>query len=120
LGIRPVSLGPGEATIELTAGPHLHNAMGTVHGGVFGDLADVAMGAALATVADIGESFATLHLDLNYFHAVREGRLTATAKVVRRGRGGSNTTAHVTCDLHDEQSRLVARATSVAAISRRE
>jgi acyl-coenzyme A thioesterase PaaI-like protein len=31
LGVRPVSLGEGEARIELTAGKHLHNAMGTVH-----------------------------------------------------------------------------------------
>src|ERR1700730_2990982 len=48
LGVRPVALGAGEARIEMTAEERLHNAMGTVHGGVLCDLADVAMGAAVA------------------------------------------------------------------------
>ena len=112
LGVRPVSLGEGEARIELTAGKHLHNAMGTVHGGIFCDLADVAMGVALATVTADGESFSTLQLHMSYFLPVVEGRLAAHARVVRRGR----TTAHLECELVDGEGRLVARASSVCAI----
>lgn len=112
LGVRPVSLGEGEARIELTAGEHLHNAMGTVHGGIFCDLADVAMGAALATVTAEGESFSTLQLQMSYFLPVVDGRLGAHARVVRRGKG----TAHLECDLEDGEGRVVARATSVCAI----
>jgi uncharacterized protein (TIGR00369 family) len=112
LGVRPVSLGEGEARIELTAGKHLHNAMGTVHGGIFCDLADVAMGTALATVAADGESFSTLQLQMSYYLPVVEGRLSAHARVVRRGRA----TAHLECDLEDGEGRLVARASSVCAI----
>jgi uncharacterized protein (TIGR00369 family) len=112
LGVRPVSLGEGEARIELTAGKHLHNAMGTVHGGILCDLADVAMGAALATVTAEGESFSTLQLQMSYFLPVVEGRLGAHARVVRRGRG----TAHLECDLEDGEGRLVARGTSVCSI----
>lgn len=112
LGVRPVSLGEGEARIELTAGERLHNAMGTVHGGILCDLADIAMGAALATVTADGESFTTLQLQMSYFLPVVEGRLSAHARVIRRGRG----TAHLECDLEDSESRLVARATSVCAM----
>lgn len=112
LGVRPVSLGQGEARIELTAGKHLHNAMGTVHGGVLCDLADVAMGAALATATAEGESFSTLQLQMSYFLPVVDGRLGAHARVLRRGR----TTAHLECDLEDGEGRLVARASSVCAI----
>ena len=112
LGVRPVSLGEGEARIEMTAGKHLHNAMGTVHGGIFSDLADVAMGAALATATTEGESFTTLELHMSYFLPVVEGRLSAHARVIRRGRG----TAHLECDLEDGEGRLVARASSVCAI----
>lgn len=112
LGVRPVSLGEGEARIELTAGERLHNAMGTVHGGILCDLADIAMGAALATVTADGESFTTLQLQMSYFLPVVDGRLSAHARVVRRGRG----TAHLECDLEDSESRLVARATSVCAM----
>src|SRR6185295_9504924 len=116
LGVRPVALGEGEARIEMTAGERLHNAMGTVHGGIFCDLADVAMGAALATVTADGETFSTLQLQISYFLPVVEGRLSARARVVRRGR----TTAHLECDLEDGEGRLVARATSVCAIKQRD
>ena len=112
LGVRPVSLSEGEAKIELTATERLHNAMRTVHGGIFCDLADVAMGAALATVTAEGESFSTLQLQMSYFLPVVEGRLTAHARVIRRGRA----IAHLECDLEDSEGRLVARATSVCAI----
>ena len=105
-------LGEGEAKIELTAGKHLHNAMGTVHGGIFCDLADVAMGAALATLTAEGESFSTLQLQMSYLLPVVEGSLSAHARVVRRGR----TTAYLECDLEDGEGRLVARATSVCGI----
>src|SRR5688572_11948621 len=112
LDVRPVSLGEGEARIELTSGERLHNAMGTVHGGIFCDLADVAMGAALATVTDEGESFTTLQLQMSYFLPVVEGPLAAHARVIRRGR----TTAHLECELEDGEGRLVARASSVCVI----
>jgi uncharacterized protein (TIGR00369 family) len=112
LGVRPLALGEGEARVELTAGERLHNAMGTVHGGIFCDLADVAMGAALATLTAEGESFSTLQLQMSYFLPIVDSRLAAHARVTRRGRA----TAHLECDLHDAEGRLVARATSVCAI----
>lgn len=112
LGVRPVAIGEGRAEVELTAGERLHNAMGTVHGGVLYDLADVAMGAALATVLADGESFATLQSSIGYLRPVSQGRLTATARVVHRGR----TTGHLECDVHDGEDRLVARVTSICAI----
>lgn len=112
IGARPVSLGDGEARVELTASERLHNAMGTVHGGIFTALADIAMGCALATVAAEGETFTTLQLQMSYFLPVVSGRLSANARVIRRGRG----TAHLECDLEDEENRLVARATAVYAM----
>ena len=112
LGVRPVSLGEGEAVVELDASERLHNAMGTVHGGVLCDLADVAMGVALATVTVDGESFATLQLQMSYLLPVRAGSVRASARVLHRGRGA----AHVECDLHDGEGRLVARASSVVSI----
>jgi len=112
LGVRPVSLGNGEAVVELDASERLHNAMGTVHGGVLCDLADVAMGVALATVVAEGESFATLQLQIGYLAAVREGTLRASARVLHRSRSA----AHLECDLHDSEGKLVARASSVVSI----
>jgi uncharacterized protein (TIGR00369 family) len=85
LQVRPISLGDGEARVEMTASDRLHNnAMGTLHGGVFSDLADVAMGAALATIAAEGESFTTLQMQMSYFALIVSGRLSAHARVIRR------------------------------------
>lgn len=112
LQVRPISLGDGEARVELTATDRLHNNLGTVHGGVFCDLADVAMGVALATVVAEGEYFITLQMQMSYFSPVVSGRLSAHARVIRRGR----TSAHMECDLEDAEDRLVARATCVYAM----
>jgi uncharacterized protein (TIGR00369 family) len=104
LGVRPVSLDEGEVRIELTAGERLHNAMGTLHGGILCDLADVAMGAALAAITAEGELFSTLELHMSYLLPVVDGRLGAHARALRQGRG----TAHLECDLEDGKGRLVA------------
>jgi len=116
LGVRPVSLGEGEARVEMAADERFHNAMGTVHGGIFCDLADVAMGAALATATADGETFSTLQLQMSYFLPVVAGKLSAHARVIRRGRA----IAHLECDIEDGEGRLVARASSVCAIKQRD
>jgi uncharacterized protein (TIGR00369 family) len=108
LGIVPVSVGDGEAVVEMQADRAHHNAMGTVHGGIFCDLADVAMGVALATVVEAGETFTTLALQVSYLRAVRRSRLRATARVVKRG----HSSAFVECDVHDGEGRHVARLAS--------
>ena len=114
LQITPVAIERGMARLEMPAGARLHNAMGTVHGGVFCDLADVAFGVAFATVAEDGEAFSTVQLQMTYLQPVREGRLHATATVLRRGR----TTAHLECEIHDEAQALVAKAASLVSIRR--
>jgi uncharacterized protein (TIGR00369 family) len=108
LRIRPEKWAEGSASIGMTAGPEHHNAMGTVHGGIMCDLADVAMGVAFASTLKDGESFTTLELHANYFHSVREGKLAATAGVLRRGGG----VGYVECEIHDDAGRLIAKMAS--------
>lgn len=112
LGIRPVELGDGRAVVEMDADARLHNAMGILHGGVLLDLADVAMGVALATVAQEGETFSTVQSSVSYLRPVREGRLLAEARVVQRGR----TVGHLECEVRDGEGRGVARVSSALAI----
>jgi uncharacterized protein (TIGR00369 family) len=85
-----------------------HNPMGTLHGGIYCDLADAAMGYAYAATLADGESFTTVELKINFFRAVRKGKLTAEARAVRAG----STLGYVECDVKDGDSRLVARAGS--------
>ncbi len=108
IGFRLASVEPGRAIVEFKADERHANPMGTVHGGVLCDVADAAMGMAYATGLEEGETFTTLELKINFLRPVWRGTLTATGRVVSAGR----TVGLVECDVHDENERLVARATS--------
>jgi len=101
-------LAPGRAVFSLQVDDRHHNPMGTLHGGVYADLADAAMGWAYAATLADGEAFTTVEMKVNFLRAVRDGLLTATATVVKAGA----TLAYVECDVTDDQGRLVAKAAS--------
>jgi uncharacterized protein (TIGR00369 family) len=86
--------------------------MGTLHGGILCDVADAAMGTAVATTLEQGESFTTLELKINFLKPVWNAKLMATGKVVRRGR----VICLAECDVTDEKGSLVARASSTCMI----
>jgi uncharacterized protein (TIGR00369 family) len=99
---------PGRAVFEMEADERHHNPMGTLHGGIFCDLADAAMGFAYAATLGAGEPFTTIELKINFLRAVRKATLTAEARVVRAG----STVGSVECDVRDQTGKLVARAAS--------
>src|SRR4051794_23058005 len=99
---------PGHAVFEMEADERHHNPMGTLHGGIYCDLADAAMGYAYAATLGEGETFTTIELKINFLRAVQKAPLTAEAKVVKAG----NTVGYVECDVKDQTGKLVARAAS--------
>src|ERR1700730_756252 len=99
---------PGRAVFEMEADERHHNPMGTLHGGVYCDLADAAMGYAYAAMLEEGETFTTVELRINFLRAVRRGRLTAEARVVKAG----SALGFVECDVIDHAGKLVARDSS--------
>jgi len=113
LGMRLVSAGEGTAEAELPVREDLYNAMGTLHGGVFCDLADATMGAAIASRAAPGETFATTNLTVHLFLPVRDGVMRARARLVRRGRR----TGYAECDMFTASGDLAARAASSCLFS---
>src|SRR5215471_2523931 len=108
LGFIPMSIEPGHAIFEMEVDERHHNPMGTLHGGVYCDLADAAMGFAYGSTLGEGETFTTIELKINFLRAVRTATLTAEARVVRVG----GTLGYVECDVKDETGQLVARASS--------
>ena len=108
LGFTLKSIEPGHAVFQMEVDERHHNPMGTLHGGIYCDLADAAMGWAYAATLGEGETFTTIELKINFLRAVRQGTLTAEGKVVKAG----GTLGYVECDVKDEQGRLVARASS--------
>lgn len=116
IGLKIISVLPGESHVELDAGPQHANPMGTLHGGVLCDLADLAMGAAWASTLERGETFTTLELKINFFRPVWREKLFAVGKIVNRGR----TVGMAECDVADSQGRIVAKATSTCMTLQKE
>jgi uncharacterized protein (TIGR00369 family) len=108
LGFVLKSVEPGRAVFEMEADERHHNPMGTLHGGIYCDLADAAMGYAYAATLGEGETFTTIELKINFLRAVRKATLTAEARVVKAGR----TVGYVECEIKDQTGSLVAKAAS--------
>ena len=116
IGFQPIAIDKGSATFRLDASVDKHgNPMGTVHGGVFCDLADAAMGMACASLLAEGESFTTLELKMNFLRPVRDAALEARAKAVYGGKA----MAYLECEVFVmPEEKLVAKASSTCLILR--
>ena len=108
IGIEVVEAGGGACTMSMEAGEQHSNPMGTIHGGILCDLADAAMGMALFSTLEEGESFTTLELKMNYLRPFWTGKLFAHGSVISRGKSVGLTE----CRVVDDQERLIAHATS--------
>ena len=108
LGFVLKAVEPGRAVFEMAADERHHNPMGTLHGGIYCDLADAAMGFAYAATLAEGETFTTVELKINFFRAVHKATLTAEARVVKAG----SALGYVECDVKDQAGKLLARAAS--------
>jgi uncharacterized protein (TIGR00369 family) len=114
LGMTAIRADVGESVIELAAEPRHANPMGTLHGGVVCDVADLAMGTAFATTLEDDESFTTLDLTAKYLKPVWTQRLRAHARVTKRTR----TLGLVECEVTDESGSLVAKVLSTCLVLR--
>jgi uncharacterized protein (TIGR00369 family) len=108
LGFVLKAIEPGRAVFAMKIDERHHNPMGTLHGGIYCDLADAAMGYAYAATLEKGETFTTVELKINFFRPVRRGNLIAEAKVVKAG----STLGYVECDVKDSNGKLLAKAAS--------
>ena len=98
----------GHARLELTVDRLHWSSADRLHGGVLFTLLDTALGRAVVSTLDEGRGSTTIEAKINFFRPVFEGRLTADAQVVNRGRR----TAYAEGEIRDAEGRLVARATS--------
>lgn len=116
LGLKLQSFERGRATVEFRPQPEFLNFAGTVQGGFLTAFADSAMGAALATVCEDDETWATLELKINFLRpAQQDGNvLTCTAKVMHKGK----TIAFLEAEMFDARSNMVAKVTASFSIKR--
>ena len=117
LGYRLIEINEANACVELKTDTKIHgNPMGTLHGGVLGDLADFAIGTAHVTTLESDESFTSVDLQINFFRPVWNARLVANAIAVQKGK----TLSRYVCDILNEESKLVAQVTSTVMTLRGE
>ena len=86
LGIQLEKVAPGEATLALAIRPELTQNHGVVHGGAIASLLDTATAFAILTLLEPNERVTTVDLTVSYLRPAVEGKLHATARVLRQGR----------------------------------
>ncbi len=96
LGIKIVKLSKGRALLEMNVDQKMHNLSGTMHGGIMGDIADAAMGIALATMLKPEEDFTTIELKMSFLRPHVKGLLRAVGTLAKRGRRITFTEATLT------------------------
>jgi uncharacterized protein (TIGR00369 family) len=116
IGLELVAIDRGHSVFEMDASKKHANPMGTLHGGILCDLADAALGTAMASTLEDGESFTSLDLSIKFLKPVWSTRLRATARTVKRTR----TLGLLECDVTDPGGSLVARVSSTCMVLRGE
>ena len=107
LGMQIVRASADEVVIEWTVGPQHHQPMGLVHGGVYCSAIETAcsVGATLsARSRDPKMGAVGLENQTSFIRAVRDGKLTAIATPITRGR----TTQVWEATVRDEAQRVLA------------
>lgn len=85
IGFEAERIGEGRAAVVLAAGPQHANPMGTLHGGIFCDIADAAMGWPLQALWGRTNRSPQFELKTNFFRPVWQAQLRAEGVVVKRG-----------------------------------
>lgn len=102
----------GRATYSLEVLPEFLNPHGVLHGGAVYTMVDYSMGSATMSVVAADEICATIEIKINYLAGVRDGRLTATTEVLKRGRK----VVFLESRVRDEAGKLVATASGSFAV----
>jgi uncharacterized protein (TIGR00369 family) len=106
LGIKIVGLSEGHSMLEMNVDPNHHNMSATMHGGMMADMADAAMGIAIATTISPEEDFTTMEMKISFFRPHIKGLLYAEGMVAKRGKRVAFTEAVLT----NHHKQIVAKA----------
>ena len=116
MDIQLVEATNGRAVFRGTPQEFHYNPLGTVHGGYGATLLDSAMGCAVHTTLDAGDTYTTLEFKINFLRALtmETGEVQGIGVVVHAGR----TTAIAEGKIVDEGGKLYAFATTTCQIKR--
>lgn len=98
LGIKVRHIEEARSILEMDVDEHFHNLSGTMHGGVMVDIADAAMGIAVASTLKPDEDMTTIELKMSFMRPHIKGKLVAEGTIPKRGRRIAFTEAVLTND----------------------
>jgi uncharacterized protein (TIGR00369 family) len=105
LGIEIDSVEEGRAVLSVEVRQELKQLQGVMHGGAIASLIDTAVAFAIVGASEPEARFTTVEMKVNYLSAIREGRVTAEARLIRDGRR----IVVAECDVFDNKGRLAAK-----------
>jgi uncharacterized protein (TIGR00369 family) len=114
LGFHLVEADNGRAVFEALPEYRHYNPIGSVHGGFAATLLDSALGCAIFSTLQKGDTWTTLELKLNFVRGLSKdtGAVRAEGRIIHRGR----TVATSEGDLKDAGGKLYAHATTTCMI----
>ena len=114
LDFRLVEVAHGHAVFQGAPSRDHYNPLGTVHGGWFAALLDSAVGCAVHSTLEAGQSYTTLELKVNCVRALtdRVSRVRAIGEVIHRGRRVATAEAR----LVGPDDKLYAHATTTCLV----
>jgi uncharacterized protein (TIGR00369 family) len=118
MGIDIVSYEQGNAVLSMRVRPDMQNGVGWLQGGMLVALADEAIALALYTRLTEHEGIATISESTSFVKGVREGLITAEAKVIRKGRRVAFAEAEVFLD--DGKKTMLSRTSAAFAVTAKE
>jgi len=107
LGIKVRDIKESHTLLEMDVDEHLHNLSGTMHGGVMVDIADAAMGIAVASTLKPEEDMTTIELKMSFMRPHIKGKLFAEGSIAKRGRRVAFTEAVLT----NSEKKVIAKCT---------
>ena len=114
LGFRLTDVERGRAAFECVPEFRHYNPIGTVHGGFAMTMLDSALGCAIFSTTQKGETWTTLEIKVNFVRPITKdtGIIRAEGRIIHRGR----TIATAEGDVRDRAGTLYAHATTTCAI----
>lgn len=115
LGMKAEKIAADEVILTLDWAPELCTSAGILHGGAIMALADSAGGAAaFANLPEGASGTSTIESKTNFLGAVREGRVTATARPLHVG----GSTIVIETEVRNSDGKLIGKVTQTQTVLR--
>lgn len=114
IGMRLLSVGPGEVVFGCAPDESTYNPIGMIHGGLACTMLDSAAGCAVQSTLPAGTAYTSVEIKVSYLRALRAGRgeLRAHGWVTKPGRR----IAFAEADLRDPDGVVMATASSTCLV----